>query len=227
MKIVSRLAAFLPLTVTLIWLQFLPDRVPLHYDFSGNIDRWGSKWENLLLPGIVLVMALIFALTEKLGFRAAAGDQRKTAQAVSNRKVLRITMLATSLTFTVLQAVLLYSAGRGAAEQAARSSLPLNRIVVLCLGVMLLVLGNFMPRAKRNSAIGFRCGWTQYSDVTWQKSNRFSGYAMMLAGAVTGAAVLPAPDAWAIPIFFGALTCSLAASLIYARRVYRAEREKE
>ena len=59
MKLLSKISAFLPLAVTLIWLQFLPDRVPLHYDASGNIDRWGSKWENLLLPGVVLLMGVI------------------------------------------------------------------------------------------------------------------------------------------------------------------------
>lgn len=227
MKHLARISAFLPLAVTLVWLQFLPNRVPMHYDFNGNIDRWGSKWENLLLPGIVLLMGLIFLLTEKLGSREAAGDEKNSAHAASNRKVLRIIMIATALFFTVLQAVLLYGAGRAAANGAAQSELPLNRVTVICLGLMILVLGNYMPRAKLNSTVGFRCGWTMHSDVTWQRSNRFSGYAMMATGALSVIAALLVPDAWTLPLFFGFLTLSVILSLLYARRVYREEIEKE
>ncbi|MDE6209613.1 MAG: DUF1648 domain-containing protein [Lachnospiraceae bacterium] len=36
----------LPLLVTAIAVRFMEDTVPAHYDFYGNIDRWGSKYEN-------------------------------------------------------------------------------------------------------------------------------------------------------------------------------------
>lgn len=223
MKLLAKISAFLPLAVTLIWLQLLPDRVPVHYDFAGTIDRWGSKWEYLLLPGIVLVMGLIFLLTAKLGLRATADDDQKRAHAEATVKVLRIVMLATALMFTVLQAVLLYGAGRAAENGAAQSELPLNRVVALCLGVLLIVLGNFMPKAKMNSAVGLRCGWTAYNDVTWQKGNRFGGWALMAAGFISIPAVLLAPDGWAMPILLGAILGATVASLIYAKKVYDQE----
>ena len=28
----------------------LPDKIPAHYDFAGNIDRWGKKEELLIVP---------------------------------------------------------------------------------------------------------------------------------------------------------------------------------
>ena len=28
----------------------LPDKIPAHYDFAGNIDRWGKKGELLIVP---------------------------------------------------------------------------------------------------------------------------------------------------------------------------------
>ena len=48
----------IPLIVTLFVLRFLPDELPAHYDFEGNIDRWGSKYEELIFPIIILVLAL-------------------------------------------------------------------------------------------------------------------------------------------------------------------------
>lgn len=47
---------FLPLAVTAAALTVLPDQVPMHYDLAGEIDRWGSKYENLILPAMVLVI---------------------------------------------------------------------------------------------------------------------------------------------------------------------------
>ena len=50
----AKLLTVFPMAMTLIWLQFLPDRVPIRYSFSGAIDAWGSKWTYLILPGVVL-----------------------------------------------------------------------------------------------------------------------------------------------------------------------------
>ena len=46
----------LPLAATLTALLLLPAEIPAHYDAAGNITRWGSKYEMLLLPLITLLM---------------------------------------------------------------------------------------------------------------------------------------------------------------------------
>ena len=45
---------FLPLLVTLIVLQYLPEQIPAHYDFNNQVTRWGSKYEALILPAITI-----------------------------------------------------------------------------------------------------------------------------------------------------------------------------
>lgn len=222
MKLLSKLSALLPLFMTLIWVQFLPDRVPAHYDFAGNVDRWGSRWEYLLLPGVVLVMAAVFLSVAAVLRRKAVGDEKALAHAEANGKVLHVILLITSLMFTVLQAFLLARAGRSAAEGTAAPAL--NRVTAICLGVALIGLGNVMPKAKRNSIVGLRCGWSEYNDVTWQKSNRVGGYFLAGAGVLTVVTALLVPDAWAIPAVLIPLTLAVVAGLIYARRVYRQEK---
>ena len=37
------------LSLVLFWGS-IPDQIPGHYNAAGEIDRWGSKWELLLLP---------------------------------------------------------------------------------------------------------------------------------------------------------------------------------
>ena len=226
MKQLAKILAFVPMAMTVIWLQFLPDRVPAHYDLQGNIDRWGSKWETLLLPAVVLVMGVIFAAVGANMTRRAGEDGQKQAHAASNVKVLQVTMLVTGLMFTVLQAYILYGAGRGAAQEAVSGD-GIMRITSVCMGILFIVLGNVMPRTKYNSTVGFRCSWSMYNDVTWQRCNRFAGTAMMGAGLIILIGVILAPAAWAVPLLLIVLTACLIVCLCYAHRVYREEKGKE
>lgn len=52
----------------------------------------------------------------------------------------------------------------------------------IVVGVLMLILGNFMPRTKSNAAFGLRLPWTLSNEVVWRKSNRFAGCILMLAG---------------------------------------------
>ena len=48
--------SFITLIGTVVAVQFLPENVPMHMDFEGNIDRWGSRYENLIFPVIIIIM---------------------------------------------------------------------------------------------------------------------------------------------------------------------------
>ena len=62
MKKLMWILSFISLAGTAFVLQYMPDSVPMHYDMSGNIDRWGSKYENMIFPIIILIMALFWTL---------------------------------------------------------------------------------------------------------------------------------------------------------------------
>lgn len=52
----------------------------------------------------------------------------------------------------------------------------------IIVGIIMLILGNFMPRTKPNAAFGLRLPWTLSNEIVWRKSNFFAGYLLMLAG---------------------------------------------
>ncbi|MCL1984515.1 MAG: DUF1648 domain-containing protein [Methanomassiliicoccaceae archaeon] len=64
--------ALLPLIVALIALPFMPDTVPAHRSWGGIVDRWGSKYETLVLPAIALVTGLFMIWMTK--FSAGKDD---------------------------------------------------------------------------------------------------------------------------------------------------------
>ena len=66
---------FLPLLIAVIALPFLPEKIPAHYNFAGEIDRWGSKYETLIFPLVTIGMGLFMLWMAKIS--AKTGRRRE------------------------------------------------------------------------------------------------------------------------------------------------------
>ena len=52
-----------PLYLVIRWPS-IPDKLPMHYNFAGEIDRWGGKGEILFLVVMVWILYLMISLVE-------------------------------------------------------------------------------------------------------------------------------------------------------------------
>ena len=52
-----------PLYLLIRWSS-IPDKLPMHYNFVGEIDRWGGKGEILFLVVMVWILYLMISLVE-------------------------------------------------------------------------------------------------------------------------------------------------------------------
>lgn len=52
------------LLLIFIWNK-LPSEVPAHYNALGEVDRWGAKWELLILPSVGAFIILFMQILEK------------------------------------------------------------------------------------------------------------------------------------------------------------------
>ena len=50
---------------TAVFLMLAPDIIPAHYNFAGEVDRMGSKYEYILFPFISAGAGVIFLLLAK------------------------------------------------------------------------------------------------------------------------------------------------------------------
>ena len=230
MKKILWAVSCIPLIGTAIMLQFLPERVPMHYDLAGNIDRWGSKYEALLFPVIILLFALFWHLFISYFEKKAANaiDEKAEAEAVSNAKVMKITGLLMAVVFTVMHGFSLYSAYKEALSGSTKQAVDIGKVSVILMGVIIFVLGNFMTKTRNNGLVGFRIRWSMYNDTTWRKSNRFSAIGMMIAGIlIIILAVVMKSSVTITLIALGLIILVAIVSAIYAHKVYLQEIEKE
>lgn len=207
-------------------LGFLPDTVPVHYDIAGNVDRFGSKFEFLVAPAIVLCVSLVLTLLSRRFEKIAAAQagEKSGASAKTNAKVVRATGALTALFVCAVQGFLIYGAcNQAAAGSEARIPEGAKMLFVLA-GLLLVGIGNLMTKTRPNSFVGFRTRWSLYNDNTWKKSNRFGAIALMISGVLTVFAALLCKDFLPVAVAMICL-CALSAvaSLIYARKVYLQE----
>lgn len=228
MKILKWILCILTVLSTVFMLFILPDTVPVHFDINGTADRWGSKFELLILPAILIACALcIDPILESYRKKAEeADDEKKKAEHLSNAKVLNITGIATMCLFFVMNIVTLYTTYEQVTPENYLPKIDILRVVGFIMGIMIIVLGNYMPKTRNNPNIGFRFPWTRYNDVTWNKSNRFASYILMIAGAVSAICSLFVSGALAAFLSVLALMIALPIIMIYAYIIYREEKRK-
>lgn len=171
-KILTRL----PFTVTLTAFFFMPDTVPVHFDMNNNVDRWGSKYELLILPAIILLIGIVFAYISK-------HFKRKEEHGSNNYNVFITASVVILAIFNVLTYFTLYIAFMGIQDFDA-SNIDLFSLITLLFGFAFIIIGNVLPKVKMNSLLGLRTKWSMSCEEAWKKSQRFSGYSAIITGLI-------------------------------------------
>ena len=106
------------------------------------------------------------------------------------------------------------------AMEAVGLPLVSSRAVVVLLGVMLVTIGNLLPRTRPNVAVGVRTTRTLASAQLWQQVHRAGGYATVGLGIViviTG--LVLAHEALAVVISAAALVAATTVLISYRRHL--------
>jgi len=220
-KLYSALYAVLLICVigTVIFLILSPDRIPVHYNFAGEVDRIWSKYENLIWPGFAIGLGVFFLLMARI--------PRKKGEK-TNEKVLMIAGVCTLIFFTLLGFYFMLKALRYDPKAAPLVSYDdVNRFVNIGIGALLVVLGNIMPKMRRNSLFGLRTKWSMSNDNVWQKSQRFGGIASVIAGFFMIILALFVPGIWNILVMTIAIVICLILCIVASHRYYLEDQDKK
>lgn len=229
MKQLARMIAALCLFVTLLVLRELPAEIPTHYDSAGNITRWGSKYELLILPMILLLVSFgsRFLLLHLRRKAEQAGSDKERQAAAANAKVVVIVIFSQALILSCIQGVALYNTVFALRGESFLSTFAGEKLLTILCGSLLLVPGNILPKCRRNGRVGFRLPWTKYNDITWQKSNRFAGMMLVAAGALGIVSTVFAPKGYGMFLLSIYIMAAIVISTVRAWQVYREEKAKE
>ncbi|WP_296876492.1 SdpI family protein [Thomasclavelia sp.] len=162
----------MPMIVTMIILPFLPATIPAHFNASGQVDRYGSKYETLIIALLALILGLLMCLIIK-----------KYQKNHTNKNILISVGIWLMLFFNAIDYYYLYNSFNQI-NNINSLSLDINQIAFIFLGILMIMIGNIMPKIRKNSFIGLRTGWSLKNEQTWKKSQRFGGIVSIVIGFV-------------------------------------------
>lgn len=168
-------------------VNFLPDKIPMHFGFDGKTDRMGSKFELFIFPILVLVLALVYFVTKKSigGQLSTADDEKKSVEAASNLRLTYVVVVCNMALVYLLEFGMILLGLSSDREVSPPAEPPEVTVFVgLICGLVMIVSGNLMPKSRRNAVFGLRTPWSMKDDRSWQLSNRFAGRVMVICGAL-------------------------------------------
>ncbi len=186
------------------WPQ-APERIPVHWNIAGQVDRYGGKVEGLLVPplltlGIYLLMHIVPRI-----------DPGRKSYA----------LFAGSYATIRLSVVTLLAGIYGVTHLIVRGyPVDVSTVVPLGVGGLFVVLGNLMGKIRPNWFVGIRTPWTLSSKEAWCKTHRLGGWVFVLVGlGMMGASIAGAR--YAAMVCLGLLMAGMVGVYVYSYYVWR------
>lgn len=182
----------------------MPARVPIHWNFSGQVDAWGPPWENaFLLPLIGVAVYLLLLFLPLI-------DPRRASYALFGGTLRFFRGVIVLFLVGIHVAVTLASIGRAVdVATLARFELPL----------LFILLGNQMGRLRPNWFVGIRVPWTMDSEEVWTRTHRMAGPVWVVGGFVALAGAFLRPGA-AEAVFLSVVAILVVVPIVYSYRLY-------
>jgi uncharacterized membrane protein len=210
-EIIPLLLIIISIIASFYFYANFPERVPMHWNFSGQVDGWGSKTTGaFVLPIVILAMYVMFLLIPYL-------DPKKDRyeQFVKVYHLFKDYIIA----FMVLVYFVTGLAGLG-------YNMPVGLIIPIGVGILFILIGNYMAKIKMNWFMGIRTPWTLSSEEVWNKTHRMGGKIFILGGILIMLSGI-APLSLRLPIFILTMILLLFGTIGYSYWVYRSENNKK
>lgn len=187
-----------------------PERLPVHWNLSGEVDRYGGRFEGLLgMPLLTLGLYVLLLLLPRLD-----PGRANYATFAGAYGVLRLTLVVFFVSLYTL--MLLVFRGHRVSMQTA---LP------LLLGALFVVLGGVLGKIRPNWFVGIRTPWTLSSKAAWTRTHRLGGWLFVLSG-ITVMASIPAGFPWTIVVLIASTAVTVLVSVVYSYVVWRNDPDK-
>lgn len=163
-------AALVNFGIMLSLIPGLPEQIPTHFNYRFEVDAMGSPWFMIVLPSVTLLFTIAMTVEQKIRGKDYA-----------NSKTLTIFSVAFVAFFIALGWVLYAMSGTGA-QLGDTTNIPLDLIMGLGMGLLFVVMGNYLPTVKPNRTFGIRVPATFRNEEVWKKTHRFAGRAYVFGG---------------------------------------------
>lgn len=202
--ILTTVLLLLPMAAGLALWNSLPEQLPTHWNAAGEVDGWsGRGFAAFGLPAVLLAIHWLCVL-------ATGADPKRKNQ--SEKLQLLVLWICPVLSVVVMSVVYATALGR---------EIPMQTVMPVLVGVLLVIIGNYLPKCRQNYTMGIKLPWTLSSEENWNATHRLAGFLWVIGGLVLIPAALLLPDAvlWVLlPLLLALAVVPAVYSYVYHRR---------
>lgn len=155
----------------------LPQTIPTHWGFDGKVNGYGDRSTVFVLGLLPLLTCVMFWGLPKIDPKKASYLKHEKAYGI---------MTIITVVFTIIM-------DWSAIFQAMGKEMHIGQIIPLLVGIMLIVIGNYMPQVRQNYFMGIKTPWTLDNPYVWKKTHKMGGIVFCIMGIATMlASVAPA-----------------------------------
>jgi len=180
--------------------------LPVHWNIAGEADSFMPRDFALLMPAVVLAAVWILLI---LVLRFQPEGQRRAGAYVTQAALTAVTVIFLAI------AAAMVAIGAGA-------DVKVTQLIAIALAVLLVLLGNALPKSQPNWFAGLRIPTTLGDPSNWQATHRLTAWLAIGGGIVLFAAAFIAPASqlvwWVLACMLVPFIAGTIYSVVIARR---------
>lgn len=205
--VVTTLVCLLPLVFSALVYAELPDQVAIHFNAAGVPDNFASKaFAAFGLPLLLTLLNVVLQIALKADPKR---DPNERIYHISRWLIASLNLFLTPLTLLI----------------ALGKPIEVQRVVPMAVSILLLIIGNYLPKCKQNYTIGIKLPWTLASEYNWRKTHRFAGWLWTVVSIAFILGLLLNLDA--APLFIIGIPILVIVPAIYSFILYRTEQTSD
>jgi uncharacterized membrane protein len=196
----------LPFVIMAYFWNSYPAEIPMHWSFSGQVDRLDPKIPGLFyLPLLSIVLYIVFIFLPKLD------PKGKNYELFAKfYQIIKVSMAAfMTFLFMVITATSL--------------GIKINVMYADLAPIILLflVMGNFMGTVKPNYFVGFRLPWTLNNEEVWRLTHRLAGFIWVWSSLLMMILLLVFPERVMAVLFWVYVGAIVLVPSVYSYLTYK------
>ena len=164
----TTIITLLPIVVGLFYWNQLPDKMATHFDMEGTPNGWSSKWFAVI--GIPIFLALLNVLCTIL----TETDPRRHKYPEKMMK----------LVYWICPVISWICAGVTISYGLGIEFLAMPKFGSLFIGMLFVIIGNYLPKVKQNYYMGIKLPWTYSDEENWNRTHRMAGKLWVVGGMI-------------------------------------------
>ena len=188
----------------IVWDK-LPEQIATHWGVDGTPDGFSSRE-----MAVFALPLFVFAVHWLCVFVTSKDPKNKD----KNKKAQSLVLFICPL-ISILTSGLIYATALGI-------SLRVEMIMPIFMGLLFVVIGNFLPKCRQNHTIGIKIPWTLNSEENWNATHRFAGKLWMIGGFVMMLCAF-LPENYNFIVLFAITLIMTIIPFIYSFQFYKKE----